>query len=101
MGYVNCETAKRSEFVYWKKNCYFMKKLKFSLSSVLKIGFILIVSIAFLLLFCFETNCVGYVNSETAKNVRICLVKKLSLYKEVALFSILIFENRFVGIVKY
>ena len=47
----------------------------------------------------------GYVNCESAKDlVRMCLFeKKLSLFKEVAIFSIIIivFKIGFVGTVKY
>ena len=39
----------------------------------------------------------GYLNCESAKDlIRMCLFeKKLSLLKEVAIFSIIIFKNRF------
>ena len=45
----------------------------------------------------------GYVNCESAKNlVRICLFEKeLSLFKEVAIFSIFSFKIGFIGAVKY
>ena len=45
----------------------------------------------------------GYVDCESAKNVvRMCLFeKKLSLFKEVAIFSIISFKIGFIGIVKY
>ena len=43
-----------------------------------------------------------YENCESAKDsVRMCLVeKKLTLYKEVAIFSIFSFKIGFIGIVK-
>ena len=45
----------------------------------------------------------GYVDCESAKEMdRISLFeKKLSLFREVAIFSIIIFKNRFYWIVKY
>ena len=45
----------------------------------------------------------GYVDCESAKDlVRICLFeKKLSLFEEVAIFSIISFKTGFIGIVKY
>ena len=53
--------------------------------------------------FWFRTSCVGFLNCESAKDlVRMCLFeKKLTLYKEVAIFSIIIisFKVGFIGIV--
>ena len=46
----------------------------------------------------------GYVDCESANLVRMCLFeKKLSLFQEVAIFSIIIisFQIGFIGIVKY
>ena len=45
----------------------------------------------------------GYVNCESAKDLaRLCLFeKKLTLYKEVAIFSIISFKIGFIGIVIY
>ena len=45
----------------------------------------------------------GYVDCESAKDlVRMCLFeKKLTLFKEVAIFSIMSFKLGFIGIVKY
>ena len=45
----------------------------------------------------------GYVNCESAKHlVRMCLSeKKLSLFKEGAIFSIISFKIGFISIVKY
>ena len=45
----------------------------------------------------------GYVNCESAKDlVRMCLFeKKLSLFKEVAIFSIISFKIDVIGIVKF
>ena len=45
----------------------------------------------------------GYVNCESAKDlVRMCLFeKKLSLFQEVAIFSIISFKIGFIVIVKY
>ena len=47
-------------------------------------------------LFWFRNSCIGFVNCESAKDlVRIWLFeKKLSLFKEVALFSMIIFQNK-------
>ena len=44
----------------------------------------------------------GYLNCESAKDlVRMCLFeKKLSLFKEVAIFSIISFKLGFIGILK-
>ena len=51
--------------------------------------------------FWFRTSCIGYVNCESAKEIdRICLFeKKLSLFKEVAIFPIISFKIGFFGIV--
>ena len=45
----------------------------------------------------------GYVDCESAKDlVKMCLFeKKLTLFEEVAIFSIIVFKNRFYWIVKY
>ena len=45
----------------------------------------------------------GYVNCESAKDlVRMCFFeKKLTLFKEGAIFSIISFKIGFIGIVKY
>ena len=52
--------------------------------------------------FRFRTTCMGYVNCESAKEMaRIRLFeKKLSLFKEVTIFSIISFKKGFIGIVK-
>ena len=52
--------------------------------------------------FWFRTSCIGYVNCESAKEMaRIRLFeKKLSLFKEVTIFSIISFKIGFIGIVK-
>ena len=66
-----------------------------------KIGFIGTVKFSFFRHFWFRTGCIGYVNCESAKeNDRICLFeKKLSLFREVAIFSIIRFKIGFIGIV--
>ena len=53
-------------------------------------------------IFWFRTSCMGCVNCESATEMaRIRLFeKKLSLFKEVAIFSIISFKIGFIGIVK-
>ena len=54
-------------------------------------------------LFGFRTSCMGYVNYESAKDlVRMGLFeKKLALFREFAIFSIISFKIGFIGIVNY
>ena len=55
-----------------------------------------LLNIAFFQHFWLRTSCMGYVNCESAKDlVRMCLFeKKLSLFKEVAIFSTISFKIR-------
>ena len=55
-----------------------------------------LLNIAFFQHFWLRTSCMCYVNCESAKDlVRMCLFeKKLSLFKEVAIFSIISFKIR-------
>ena len=93
------------EYVYLKKKLSLFKEVAiFSIIIIsFKIGFIGTVKFSFFRHFWFRTSCIGYVNCESAKeNDRICLFeKKLSLFKEVAIFSIISFKIGFIGIVIY
>ena len=52
--------------------------------------------------FWFRTSCMGYVNCESAKEMakKRLFEKKLSLFKEVTISSIISFKIGFIGIVK-
>ena len=93
------------EYAYLKKKLSLFKEVAiFSIIIIsFKIGFIGTVKFSFFRHFWFRTSFIGYVNCESAKeNDRICLFeKKLSLFKEVAIFSIISFKIGFIGIVKY
>ena len=104
MDYLNCESAKEMARIrlFEKKLSLFKEVAIFSIIIIsFKIGFIGNVKFSFFRHFWFRTSCIGYVNCESAKeNDRICFFeKKLSLFKEVAIFSIISFKIGFIGIV--
>ena len=95
MDYVNCESAKEMDRIslFEKKLSLFKEVAIFSIIIIsFKIGFIVLWNIAVFGLFWLRTICMDYVNCESAKEMdRISLFeKKLSLFKEVAIFSIII-----------
>ena len=94
-----------SECVYLKTNLSLFKEIAiFSIISFKK-GFISIVKYCFSFFWDFwcSSNCMGHEDCESVKDlVRMCLFeKKLTLYKEVAIFSIFSFKKGFISIVKY
>ena len=108
MEYENCESAKDSVrmCLVEKKLSLFKEVANFSIIIIsFKIGFIVTVKFSFFRHFWFRTSCMCYADYESAKDsVRMCLVeKKLSLFKEVANFSIIIisFKIGFIVTVKF
>ena len=104
MDYLNCESAKEMDRIrlFEKKLALFKEVAIFSIIIIsFKIGFIGTVKFSFFRHFWFRTSCIGYVNCESVKEMaRIRLFeKKLSLFKEVAIFSIISFKIGSIGIV--
>ena len=87
--------------LFEKKLSFFKAIAIFSIISF-KIGFFSIVKYCSFPVFWFRTSCMGYVKGQSAKDMaRISsFEKKLSLFKEVAVFSIISFKF-FFGILKY
>ena len=106
MGYVNCECAKNLVRIclFGKELSLFKEVAIFSIIIIVfKIGFIGLSNNAVFRHFRFRTRCMSYVNCESAKKMdRIRLFEeKLSLFKEVAIFSIIGFNLGVIGTVKY
>ena len=83
---------------------FFKEVAIFSINIIVfKIGFIGLWNNAVFRHFRFRTRCMSYVNCESAKEIdRIRLFeKKLTLFKEVAIFSIIGFKIGVIGTVKY
>ena len=104
MGCVKCESAKIL-FIIWlleKKLSLFKEVAIFSIITF-KIGVIGIEKYFSFRAFWFRTSCMGYVNCEFAKKriEYVYLKKKLSLFKEVAIFFMISFRIGFMGTGKY
>ena len=105
MSYMNCESAKEMDRIrlFEKKLSFFKEVAIFSIIIIVfKIGFIGLWNNAVFRHFLFRTRCMSYMNCESAKEMdRIRLFeKKLSFFKEVAIFSIIIivFKIGFIGL---
>ena len=90
-----------SEYVYLKKNCPYLKKLQFSLWSVSNVF-----RYCEILLFSCNFGSGPVVwdmwTANPQKNGQNAFIwKKFSLFKKVAIFSIICFKIGFIGIVKY
>ena len=99
MDYLNCESAIEMDRIslFEKKLSLFREVAIFSIIIIsFKISFIVLWNIAVFGLFWLRTICMDYVNCESAKEIdRISLFeKKLSLFKEGAIFSIISFKIR-------
>ena len=91
-------------WLFEKKLSLFKEVAIFSIIIIVfKIGVFGTVKCCFFRLFWFRTSFMGYVECESAKKMAGLRLfeKKLSLFKEVAIFSILVFKNGFYWIVKY
>ena len=102
---MNCEFAKEMVRIrlFEKKLSFFKEVAIFSITIIVfKIGFIGLWNNAVFRHFRFRTRCMSYVNCESAKEMdRIRLFeKKLSFFKEVAIFSIniIVFKIGFIGL---